>query len=717
MLASPAASVISVVAPPGYGKTTLLTQWSKRKGHRVGWVSIDRHDNDPVVLLTYLAAALDRVEPIDPGLFQTLAAPGVSVMATVVPRLVAAVSAMTQPVALVLDHLESLENRECLDAVAELALGLPAGSQLALASRRTPPLPVALLRSRGRVVELGVAELAMDQQEGYALLEAANVDLADTDMLELVGRTEGWPAGLYLAALAHKAGGQPATDEFAFTGDDRFIVDYLHAELLAHLPPGLVAFLTQTAVLERMCGPLCDAVLDTKGSDQVLASLEDSNLLLVPLDRRRQWYRYHQLFRELLLAELERRQLDLVVALHARAASWCEANGLPEVAIDHAQAAGDTDRVARLVATLTQPTYASGRVDTVHRWLAWFDDRGLVERYPPVAVHGALIQAMVGRPAGAERWANAAEHSVAAADTASDAQTPPDGSTMDSYRAMLRGMFCRDGVARMRGDADTALAGLSPASPWRTATMVMKGTAELLAGRADQADAILAQAVEVGMDAGAWPAASTALAQRCLLAIQRDDWAQAETLANQALAIMAARQLDDYIQSPLVRAVAARTALHRGDVPAARDHLVHATRLRPLLTYAIADNAVQTLLELGRAYLTLDDLAGARTVLRQARDILKLRPDLGILPAQVKELWSRLEQAREAGPEASSLTNAELRLLPLLATHLSFTEIGERLFVSKHTVKTQAISIYRKLGVSSRSQAVQRGQEIGLLAA
>jgi LuxR family transcriptional regulator, maltose regulon positive regulatory protein len=715
MLASPAASVISIVAPPGYGKTTLLAQWSERKGHRVGWVSLDRRDNDPVVLLTYVATALDRVEPIDPDLFQILAAPGRSVLATVVPRLVAAVSAMTGPVALVLDHLESLENRECLDAVAELALGLPAGSQLALAARRTPALPVGLLRSRGRVVEVGVAELAMDQQEGHALLEAAHVDLADADMTELISRTEGWPAGLYLAALAHKAGGPRHTTGFAFTGDDRFMADYLHSELLAHLPAERVAFLTRTAVLERMCEPLCDAVLQTTGSGQILASLEDSNLLLVPLDRRREWYRYHHLFRDLLRAELERREPELVAELHARAAAWCEANGLEETAIDHAQAAGDADRVARLVVTLTQPTYAGGRVDTVHRWLAWFEDRGLLERYPPVAVLGALVQAIVGRPAGAERWADAAERSVAAADTASDAQTPPDGSTMDSYRAMLRGMFCGDGVARMRADAETALAGLSPASPWRMATTLMKGTAELLAGRADQADAILAQTVEVAMDAGALPAASNALALRCLLAIQRNDWTQAEALADQALAIMTAGQLEDYIQSPLVQAVAARTALHRGDVPAARDHLVRAERLRPLLTYAIPDNAVQTLLELGRAYLLLDDLAGARAVLRQARDILQLRPDLGLLPAQVQELWSRLDHAGGGLSGASSLSAAELRLLPLLATHLSFPEIGERLYLSQHTVKSQAGSIYRKLGVSSRSQAVQRVQEIGLL--
>jgi LuxR family transcriptional regulator, maltose regulon positive regulatory protein len=246
--------------------------------------------------------------------------------------------------------------------------------------------------------------------------------------------------------------------------------------------------------------------------------------------------------------------------------------------------------------------------------------------------------------------------------------------------------------------------------------MVLEGAADVLEGRTDQADRILAHAVEVGRDAGALPAVSTALAERCLLAIQRDDWAAADALAGQALAVVAAGRLEEYIMSPLVHAVAARAAPHRGDLDEARDHLAQAARLRPLLTYAVPWGAVQTMLELGRAYLLLEDLAGARTVLRQARDILQLRPDLGDLPAQVEELRSRLNTAGSASRGASSLTTAELRLLPLLATHLSFTEIGQRLYLSKHTVKTQAISIYRKLGASSRSEAVQRVQEVGLLA-
>jgi len=288
LLASEAAPIVCVVAPAGYGKTTLLAQWAERKGGRVTWVSVDRRDNGPVVLLTYIAVALDRVEPIDQEVLQALAAPRVSVVATVVPRFASAISAMTEPVAVVLDHVELLDSQECLDAVAELAMRLPTGSQLLLASRRTPPLPVALLRAQGQMVEIGADELAMDQQEARALLEGAGVGLADAEVAELVGRTEGWPVGLYLAALALQAGGQQHPSGL---GVHRFMADYLRSELLAHLPPELMTFLTRTAVLERLSGPLCDAVLATSGSGRVLESLEDSNLLVVPLDRQRQWYR------------------------------------------------------------------------------------------------------------------------------------------------------------------------------------------------------------------------------------------------------------------------------------------------------------------------------------------------------------------------------------------------------------------------------------------
>jgi LuxR family maltose regulon positive regulatory protein len=614
---------------------------------------------------------------------------------------------MTQPVALVLDHVEVLENQECLDVVAELALGLPTGSQVALASRRTPALPVALLRARGQVVEVGVAELAMDQGEARALLEAAGAGLSEAETAELVGRTEGWPVGLYLAALALQAGGPGRTVGLAFTGDDRFMADYLRSELLRHLSPELVAFLTRTAVLERMSGPLCDAVVGAKRSAGVLEWMDAANLLLVPLDRRRQWYRYHHLFRDLLRAELSRREPELVPQLHLRAAAWSEANGLPEAAIDHAQAAGDTDRVARLVATLAQPAYAAGRVDTARRWLAWFEDQGLIGRYPAVAVQGAWVQALVGRPEAAERWADAAERGPVSG-------TLPDGSTMRSYLALLRALRCRDGIARMRADAQLARQELSAESPWQPTALLLEGISYLLAGEVDPADSILAHAVDLATHAGATPAAATALTERALVAIHRDDWVEAARLAERALGVMRSGHLDSYAMSPFVHAVAARTALHQGKVPRAQRHLAHAARLRPLLTYAMPHRAVQTLLELARAHLTLGDAAGARVVMREAWDVLRQRPDLGVLPAQAEELRARLATLGQGTVGVSSLTTAELRLLPLLATHLSFREIGQRLHISQHTVKSQAISMYRKLGVYSRSQAIQRAQQLGL---
>jgi LuxR family maltose regulon positive regulatory protein len=706
LLASGSVPLVCVVGPAGYGKTTLLAQWAEREPRPVAWISVDQRDNDPAVLLRYLGVALDRIEPIDPRVVQPWTGPGVSIVGAVA-RLAAAMAAMTRPVALVLDHLELVGNQECLDAVAQLAAQLPPGSQLLVASRARPLLPLALLRAQGQVVELGVEELAMDRQEAVALLEGAGVQLDDTEVNDLVKRTEGWPVGLYLAALALQAEALPTTDGPGFTGDDRFMADYLWSELLVQLPPERVAFLTRTAVLERLSGPLCDAVLETTGSGVVLAWLEASNLLLVPLDRQRRWYRYHHLFQELLSAELDRREPELVPALHARAASWCEANELPETAIDHAQAAGDPDRVARLVWKLALPAYGAGQVATTRRWFGWFEDQGLLGRYPEVAVLGAWLQALVGEPVAAERWADAAEEGPVAG-------TLPDGSTAQSYLALLRALLCRHGLDRMRADTRAALDELSLASQWQPTAQLLEGIGYLLAGQADQADPILAHAAQAATDAGALPAAATALAERSLVAMHHQDWQQAATLAEQAEEVVRVGALDGYVASALVHAALARVAAHQGDLPRAQRHLGRATGLRPLLTYALPYFAVQTLLELGRACLALDDGAGARVVVRHARDILRRRPDLGILPTHVDELRSQLDTRRGAVKGISSLTPAELRLLPLLGTHLNFAEIGERLYVSRHTVKSQAVSIYRKLGVSSRSQAVQHAQQLGL---
>jgi LuxR family maltose regulon positive regulatory protein len=441
----------------------------------------------------------------------------------------------------------------------------------------------------------------------------------------------------------------------------------------------------------------------------VLEPSEGVNPLGVPLDRHLEWYHYHHLFRDLLGAELGSREPELVRQLHARAAAWCEANGLPELAIDHAQAAGDADRVARLVESLAFPAYASGRAQTARGWFQWFEDQGPLDRYPLIAMQGTFLQVLAGQPEDIERWAAAAERGLAATSLARPC-------TMEPWMALLRALLCRDGVDQMGADAQAAVAGLAAGSPWWATALLLEGVANVLAGEADRADPLLATAAEVAIHVGALPTAAAALAQRALVAIERHDWMTAETLVERALEIARVGQLNDYEMSPLIHAVAARTALHHGDIPRAQDHLARAAHLRARLTAALPHRAVQTLLELARAYLALSDVAGARILLREVRDILGTRPHLGILPTQADHLQSKLDTFRETTASAARLTTAELRLLPLLSTHLTFREMSERLYVSPHTVKSQALSLYRKLGVSSRSQAIQRMEQTGLLA-
>jgi LuxR family maltose regulon positive regulatory protein len=694
--------IVTVVAPPGYGKTTLLAQWAARLGSRVAWVSCERSDNDPVALWHGILKALDRIKPVG---YATALLAGYGGGVDVVPRLVTSIGTIRPPVTVVLDHVESITSRQCWSSIAEFALRIPVGWRLAIASRDQIRLPLSRLRIGRRIVEIGVDDLAMTAGEAGELLghAGAAVSAAETD--ELVKRTEGWPVGLYLAALAIRSGGQ-ATG-FSFTGDDRLVDDYLRSEFLARLSASQAGFLVRTSVLDRMSGPLCDAVIGGKGSARMLADLERHNLLVVPLDRRGEWYRYHHLLRDLLRADLRRGDPDLVSELHSRAADWYETNGMAESAVDHADAAGDTERVARLVLDLMQPTWASGRVDTVRAWMELLDDRPRVPHYAAIAAHGSLILALLGRAREAERWVGVAESLPVAG-------TLQDGSTVAATLAYMRANLSREGPAAMRADAELALEGLSPASPYRATMLYSEAMSWLLEGDVKRANALLAHAYDVAIGFGVAPLAALVLAEQSLMAAEAAEWAAADTLVKRAVELVEAGHYEAYWTSALVYAAAAHSAAHRGEMHEARQFVRRAATVRPLLTYALPVVSVQVLLELARTYMALVDPAGARAVLEQAQGILRRRPRLGTLVAAVWQLQARVDQitvATAAG--VSSLTSAELRLVPLLATHLSFPEIAHRLYVSPHTVKSQAKSVYRKLGVSSRGQVVELMAEMG----
>ena len=269
---------------------------------------------------------------------------------------------MTSPVVLVLDDVHALRNLECRAALSVLADHVPGGSRLALAGRAEPPLRIARLRAEGKILEIGPGDLSLTREEASSLLRSAGVALDEDEVAELHRRTEGWPAGLYLAALYLKEGGPLASAALSFGGDDRLVSEYMESEFLSRISRRQRVFLTRTSVLERMSGPLCEAVLEQSGSALTLADLARSNLLLVPLDRRGDWYRYHHLFREMLLAELNRQAPALIPVLQRRAASWCSRNGVPEEALEYSMAAGDVDAAAGLIEKLVVPTHRQGRV-------------------------------------------------------------------------------------------------------------------------------------------------------------------------------------------------------------------------------------------------------------------------------------------------------------------------------------------------------------------
>jgi LuxR family transcriptional regulator, maltose regulon positive regulatory protein len=694
--------LVLVVGPAGYGKTTLLSQWGARDARPFAWVSVNEEDDDPIALQRLVAAALDRIEPLPQSALEPLTAGRRPAPAKALQRLCAAISARRSPFVLVLDGADALSD-DAISAVATLVAHIPSGSMIVLSGRVQPDLPVAALRATGPLLELGPYELALSRREAEMLLRTAGLELEDAEINELVERTEGWAAGLYLTALAaHASNGESdAQKALAVTGADRYLADYFRSEYLWRLEPERLTFLRRTAVLETMSGPLCDAVLDRKGSALELASLERANLFVVPLDRHRGWFRYHRLFRELLLQELEEREADLAPELNQRAADWFEAQGDLESTLVYSHAAGNEDSAARILSSIAMPVSAAGRMAAVESWLERFDGETL-HKYPAVAVEGARIHALRGRADQAETWLAAAERGVAG----------EKAGTTKACVEVLRAAMCREGPERMLRRSKAALAELDPAHPWHPWALVVNGTAHLLLGDRDEADRAFAGAAAVPAQAEIH---SIALSERSLLAAERDD-DLAEALALEARRVIEEGQLDGYATSALDFVATARTLLRHGRWDEARRQLTLTQRLAPSLTYAIPWLAVQVRLELGHAHVTLRDRSGARALLDEANEIVALRPALGVLADQLEELERQIEAMPEATDGGSSgLTPAELRLLPLLSTHLSFREIGERLFVSRNTIKTQAISVYRKLGVSSRSDAIARAAELGLV--
>jgi LuxR family transcriptional regulator, maltose regulon positive regulatory protein len=700
--------VIAVSAPAGYGKSTLLAQWARTEERRVAWVSLDRLDDDPAALLTLLATAYARSSSSNADLVTDMGGGlGVSALGRAAPRLASAFRTSPSPFVLMLDDLHELRSPDCHDVLGVVVAGIPRGSQVVAASRSEQPY-VPQLRVAGDAWEIGATDLAFDATGAEQVFSEALVDLTREQAVVVTDRTEGWPAGIYLAALIARHNDGAAS---SVSGDDRYVADYLYRESLLHLSEDTQRFLRRTAVLDQLCGPLCDALLGGAGASGQLRDLEASNMFLIPLDRRREWYRYHALFREFLLAELDRVEPDVVMKLHLRAADWYESHGSSVTALEHLLHTTERDRSVRLMTALTLPTYQAGQISTVQRWLSTVGDEA-IEAYPPLAVLAGWMAALSGQTADAQRWA-------AIIDAASYDLTPEDGTaSFDSARAMLRSIMCPAGPQQAMTDATLAVTEEPPWSPWRDQALCLSAEAHLLVGEVEHAVALFAESSAVAATTGISDATIVSESELALVTMDRGRWAEAADHEERALWAIEETRMPDYATSVLAFAGAARLAVHEGDLEEANRRLTQAMRARPSLTFAIPYLAVRVRLHLAKVYFAMGDAGTARHLLREIDDIVRLRPALGALAEEVSE-FRRLvaSDAQVEGTGGPPLTSAELRLLPYLQTHLTLREIGERLFVSRNTVNSEVSSIYRKLGVSSRGAAVEQATTIGLLGA
>jgi LuxR family maltose regulon positive regulatory protein len=449
-----------VCTPAGFGKTTLLGDWARRSRHPTAWLSLDEGDNDPARFWRYVAAALERVRP---GVGEQV---GVLLRGPQPPPLEAVVIAVINQltllpggdqVALVLDDYHLVEAPPVHDSVRFLLQRLPPGLRLVLASRADPPLPLARLRARGQLAELRERDLRFTLDETAVFLrEAIGLDLPAASVAALQDRTEGWAAGVQLAALSLRGHADPAGFVASFAGSHRYVLDYLTEEVLARQPEPLVRFLLETSVLERLCGPLCDAVTGRTDSQALLETIERASLFLVPLDEVRGWWRYHHLFADLLRARLAHERPQRVAELHRAAAAWHQAHGFADEAVRHALAAGEVAWAARLVERHVEALLRRSEGATLHRWLAALPAETVRAR-ARLCLAQAVTAVVGGRLEAVEPFLAAAERAFAA--TGEEPHQPSVGRALSVLANVPASIaFLHAELARFRGDPEGAVA-------------------------------------------------------------------------------------------------------------------------------------------------------------------------------------------------------------------------------------------------------------------
>src|SRR5829696_3695502 len=671
------ARIVVVSAPAGAGKTTLIGGWHADAGERrpFAWLSLDAADDDPVRFWTYVIEALRRVVPSAVGVAEpALRAPGMALEELALPLLI--------------NELDELDDYHVLSApaihssLAFLVDRLPPTVLLVVASRSRPPLPLGGLRARGQLVEVRADELRVSGEQAEALLNGVlGLQLGTADIERLLVRTEGWAAGLQLAGLSLRRLADARAFIDAFAGDDRHVVDYLRGEVLDGQPAEVREFLVSTSILERLCGPLCDAVTGGHDGAQRLLELEGESLFVIPLDTRGHWFRFHSLFAELLRDELRRTRPEDVTGLHRRASDWHLAEGDAAEAVDHALAAGDPAHAAGLVAEHWNDQFNQGRLATVASWL----DRLGAERVaaePRLCVARAWLAMDGGRLDDAGRWVDAA---AAAGDG-----PEPEIETLRAVHAFKTGNLGAARRAAAAARADSAFV--------RTVASCMAGVTRWWLGEPEAAVAALVDARRVAEESGNLLAFAYATGYLALAEAERGTVEECERLADRALGAAGTSEHFVLMVAHLARG---RALVRRSDAAGARAELDRAVRLARRGAGRIETAAAL----LARSQLPGGEGAALRA---EAEALIGGCRDPG--PVVVAPIAARRRVAAD-----DDLSERELAVLRMLETDMSLRDAAAALYISRNTIKTHVRSIYRKLGVQEREEAVAAARARGML--
>lgn len=669
-----APGILLLLAPVGYGKTTLLHQWLQRDRRASRWLHLEPADNEPGRLASRLAAAL---------------------------------AGLTAPYVLVLDDVHHL-GPGALQQLKELAADLPDGCTLASAGQTRPALSLGVLRARRRVLDLDLHDLAFDAREAAELLAARGLDVSPAQVDALVARTEGWPAAIQMAAATAASAPDPARALRDFAGDHRTMVELLGSDVLDRLVAAdAVQFLLAAAPLPRLSGALCDAVLHRTGSAGLLEQLAAHTLLVLPLDQNRRWYRLHSALQAYLSSE--QRLLPLagtdgepcpppeeVLGLASR---WFEAEGDIDSAIAHAAAANDPDRATELVMRHFSTRVGTGNPTAVLAWLQQIDNTS-VTTSPMLQCVAALVRMGLGDADGAMRCLQRAEFGL---HERYPQQAPANQPA--ACVAGLRALLGRVTAEEMRADA--RFARRHTASPmWFAVACLADGGSSFMLGDLDAAEEAwrAATAVAEPINHTSWVIAHACLA---LVHERRGDRALAQATARQARRLLAELELEAVPQLYQVHLLSAwRHMLLGREADALREQeagVVLLDRCRGLAPWGSMQAHVTLA---GIAHLR-GDAQGKSRWLDAAEATLVGVPDAIMVKDQIADLRALVTISRDGADGTPALSAAERRVLQYLPTHLPLAEIAERLYLSRHTVKSHVVAVYRKLGVANRSEAVE----------